>query len=106
MAVGVAVETESGGSYTGAVVTFCAVASLLPLAVLLVLHTPVLEPDFDLALRQVEVARQLPALLLRNVSVEKKLFFKFQRLELGVGLPLLPHCHSRRPVQRVGTQRS
>ena len=106
MAVRVAVETEIGGSDTGAVVTICAVASLLPLAVLLVLHAPVLEPDFDLALRQVEIARQLPSFLLGNVGVEQELFLQFQRLELGVGLPLLPHRHLTRPLQRIGTQGS
>ena len=103
MAVWVAVETESGGSDTGAVVTFCAVASLLPLAVLLVFHPPVLEPDFDLALGQVEVSRQLPALLFRNVGVEEEFFFQFQRLELGVRLPLLAHCHLTRPLERIGS---
>lgn len=45
-------------------------ARLLPLAVLLVLHAPILEPDLHLALGQVEIARQLPALLLRHVRVE------------------------------------
>ena len=32
----------------------------LPLSVLLALHSPVLEPDLDLPLRQVEVPSQLP----------------------------------------------
>ena len=59
-----------------------AVARLLPLAVLLILHATVLEPDFDLALRQVEIARQLPAFLFRHVGVEEKLFLQFERLEL------------------------
>lgn len=36
----------------------------LTLAVLLVLHASVLEPYLDLALGQVQIARQLPALLL------------------------------------------
>lgn len=59
-----------------------AVTRLLPLAVLLILHATVLKPDFDLALRQVEIARQLPAFLFRDVGVEEKLFLQFERLEL------------------------
>ena len=49
---------------------------LLSLAVLFALHTTILEPDFDLALRQVEVSRQFPALLLRHVGIEKEFFFQ------------------------------
>ena len=55
---------------------------LLSLVVLFALHTPILEPDFDLALRQVEIACQLPSLLFRDVGVEKKLFFELEGLEL------------------------
>ena len=33
----------------------------LPLSVLLALHSPVLEPDLDLSLREVEVPRQFPS---------------------------------------------
>lgn len=47
----------------------------LPLGVFLILHPPVLEPNFHLSLGQVQVSRELPTLLLRNVRVEKKLFF-------------------------------
>ena len=71
---------------------------LLSLAVLLALHPPVLEPDLDLPLRQVEVARQLPALLLGDVGVEEELLLELEGLELGVGLALLPHAHVARPV--------
>ena len=49
--------------------------ALLSLVVLLALHPPVLEPDLDLSLRQVEVPRQLPPLLLRDVGVEEEFFF-------------------------------
>ena len=80
------------------------IAGLLPLAVLLVLHPPILEPDLDLTFRQVEIARQFPALLLRHVSVEQKLFFQLQRLELGVGFPLLANSHLSRPFQRIRSQ--
>lgn len=81
-------------------------AGLLPLAVLLVLHPPVLEPDLHLALRQVEIARQLPALLLRHVRVEQELFLQLQRLEFRVGFPLLAHRHLAGPFQRIRPQRT
>ena len=71
---------------------------LLSLAVLLALHPPVLEPDLDLPLRQVEVPRQLPPLLLGHVRVEEELLLQLQGLELGVGLPLLPHADVAGPV--------
>lgn len=85
----------------GAVRVGVAVAGRLPLAVLLVLHPPVLEPDLHLTLRQVQIARQLPALLLGDVGVEEELLLQLQRLELGVGFPLLADCHLARPFQRV-----
>ena len=81
-------------------------AGLLPLAVFLVLHPPVLEPDLHLTLRQVEVAGQLPALLFGHVGVEEELLFQFQRLELGVRLPLLAHRHLAGPLERIGTERT
>ena len=49
---------------------------LLSLAVLFALHSTILEPDLDLALRQVEVSRKLPALLLRHVGIKKEFFFQ------------------------------
>lgn len=47
----------------------------LSLAVLLVLHPPILEPDLYLALGKIEVSGKFPALLFRNVSVEQELLF-------------------------------
>jgi len=83
------------------VVAGVALLRLLPLAVLLVLHAAVLEPYFHLTLRQVEVARQLPPLLLGHVRVEEELLLQLQRLELGVGLAFLAHSHVASPLQRV-----
>lgn len=83
------------------VVAGVALLRLLPLAVLFVLHAAVLEPYLHLPLRQVEVARQLPPLLLGHVGVEEELLFQLQRLELGVGLAFLAHGHVARPLQRV-----
>jgi hypothetical protein len=73
----------------------------LALAVLLVLHAPVLEPDLHLALGQVQVARELPALLLRDVGVEEELLLELERLELGVGLALLADGHLAGPLQGI-----
>ncbi len=83
-----------------------AVVVLLPLAVLLVLHAPVLEPNFHLALRQVQISRQFPAFLFGHVGVEQELLLQLQRLEFRVRLPLLPHRHLARPLQRIRTQRT
>lgn len=83
-----------------------AMTGLLSLAVLLVLHTSILEPYFDLTFRQIQITRQLPTLLLRNVGIEQEFFFQFQRLELGVRLPLLTHRHLARPFQRVWSKRT
>ena len=47
-------------AFTPAAVVGCLV-SCLALSVLLALHPPVLEPDLDLSLRQVEVPCQLPS---------------------------------------------
>lgn len=74
----------------------------LPLAVLLVLHPTVLKPDLDLALGQIQVARELPSLLFRHVSVEEKFFLQLESLKLGVRLAFLPHRHLARPFQGVG----
>jgi len=94
-----------GVSVAAAVVAAVA-TGLLPLAVFLVLHPPVLEPDLDLTLRQVEIARQLPAFLLRHVGVEQELLLQLQRLEFGVRFPLLAHRHLARPLQRIRPQRT
>ena len=47
-------------AFTPAAVVGCLVGGL-SLSVLLALHPPVLEPDLDLSLRQVEVPCQLPS---------------------------------------------
>ena len=47
-------------AFTPAAVVGCLVGRL-SLSVLLALHPPVLEPDLDLSLRQVEVPCQLPS---------------------------------------------
>lgn len=96
-----AVVMGIGVSIASAAVVAAIATGLLPLAVFLVLHPPVLEPDLDLTLRQVEIARQLPAFLLRNVGVEQELFLQFQCLEFGVRFPLLAHRHLAGPLQRI-----
>lgn len=73
----------------------------LSLAVLLVLHTPILEPDFHLTFGKIEVPSKFPALLLRNVSVEQELFFQFERLEFRVRFAFLANSHLPRPFQRI-----
>ena len=73
----------------------------LPLGVFLVFHSAVLEPYFDLPLREVEVSRQLPPLLLGDVGVEKELFLQLERLELGVGLALFSDSDLAGPLQGV-----
>lgn len=73
----------------------------LPLRILLVLHSSILEPYFYLPLRQVEVSRQLPPLLFRHVGVEQELFFQLQRLEFRVRLALFAHRYLASPVERV-----
>lgn len=95
MGIGVSIRIAS------AAVVAAVATGLLPLAVFLVLHPPVLEPDLDLTLRQVEIARQLPAFLLGNVGVEQELLFQLQRLEFRVRFPLLAHRHLARPFQRI-----
>lgn len=57
---------------------------------LLVLHSSVLEPDFDLSLSQVQLTGQMPALLTGDVSVVDELRLKDQSLETTVRFPLLP----------------
>lgn len=84
----------------------CRLLRRLSLAIFLVFHSTILEPYFNLSLREVEVAGELPALLLGHVGVVQELLLQLQRLELGVGLPLLPDRHVPRPLQRVGAQRA
>lgn len=79
---------------------FLFIAVGISLRRLFALHSPILEPNLNLALGEVEVAGQLPALLFRDVGVEEELLLQLQRLELGVGLALLAHRHVVRGVGR------
>jgi len=56
--------------------------------VLFPLHAPVLEPDFDLTLRQTEAVSDLDAASSSQVAVEMELFFQFENLMTGVGRAL------------------
>lgn len=84
----------------------CRLLRRLSLAIFLVFHSTILEPYFDLSLREVKVAGELPALLLGHVGVVQELLFQLQRLEFGVWLPLLPDRHVPRPFQGIGAQRA
>lgn len=63
---------------------------------LLQLHAPVLEPDFDLALRQAEGVRDFDPSSPGQVVIEVELFFQFQRLVARVRLTSSP---PRAPVR-------
>ena len=54
----------------GTVVVILRRLVLLSLAVLFALHSTILEPDLDLALRQVEVSCQFPTFLFRHIGIE------------------------------------
>lgn len=56
---------------------------------LLPLHSTILEPDLDLTLGEVQLARDLPALLPGDVGVADEFVFEQHRLVSGVWLPLL-----------------
>ena len=55
---------------------------------LLALHAPVLEPDLDLTLAEMQFARDLPPLLARNVRVSDEFVFKHHCLIARIRLPL------------------
>ena len=57
------------------------------LVLLLPLHPPVLEPDFDLALREAERVRDLDPPPPRQVAVVVELLLQLQSLVTRVGLP-------------------
>lgn len=78
----------------------------LPLTVLLVLHTTILKPDLHLTLGQIQIARELPPLLLRHVSVEEKLLLQLESLEFRIGFAFLPYRHLARPLQGIRTAAS
>lgn len=74
----------------------------LSLAVLFAFHPTILEPDFDLTLRQIEVSCQLPTFLLGHVGIKKEFFFQLECLVFGVGLPLFSYTDMTSPmVQRI-----
>jgi len=54
----------------------------------LALHAAVLEPDLDLAFAEVQLARDLPALLARDVRIADELVFEHHCLVARVRLPL------------------
>lgn len=104
---------------------------LLSLRVFFVLHATVLKPEsskenifnstifvfrafavwrhlpyFDLTLRQIQVSRQLPTLLLWNVSVEEKFLLELKRLELWIRFALLTDGNDLIwPFQRIRWRR-
>lgn len=59
----------------------------------LLLHPPVLEPDFYLLVAQVQPVGELLPFLSVDELVHQKLVLKFSQLRLRVGLPLLPGLH-------------
>lgn len=60
-----------------------------PAAVLLLLplHTAILEPDFDVALRETQGQRQFHAPRPRDVAIKEKLLFQLQQLRSRVRCP-------------------
>jgi len=63
----------------------------------LLLHAPVLEPDFDLALGERQLARQLDAATARQVAVELEVLLQLERLVTRVRLT------AAAPLRRVRT---
>ena len=57
---------------------------------LLHLHASVLEPDFNLAVSEVDAAADLEAALSSQIHVEEKLFLQLECLVFGVRTALLP----------------
>lgn len=70
-------------------------------AQLLLFHSPVLEPDFDLAVGEVQHSRELQPFLLVNVNVKEEFPFQLADLELGVWTPLLPGTGSAWTTQNT-----
>ena len=70
----------------------------LVLALFLHLHSPVLEPDLHLPLREVQSPRHLVPAVSGEVHVEEELFLQLQGLVLRVGTPLLPGGACVQPV--------
>ena len=62
-------------------------------------HSTNLEPDLDLSLRESQVSRELPALLLADVGAVEELLFQLNCLIFGVGLPLLTQRMIGSPIE-------
>lgn len=59
----------------------------------LLLHPPVLKPDFDLLVAQVQPVGELLPFLPVDELIHQKLVLKFSQLRFRVGLSLLPGLH-------------
>ena len=68
------------------------------LAVLFAFHSFILEPNFDLALCQIEVSRQLPAFLFWHISIKKEFFLQLKQLVFGVGPSLFSYTNMTVPM--------
>lgn len=77
--------------------------SCLTLTRLLVLHPPILKPYLHLSLGQIQIPRELPSLLLRDVGIEEELLLELECLEFGVGLAFLSNCHLTSPFEGIIT---
>ena len=66
------------------------------LVVLFPLHPPILEPNFDLALREAEAVSDFDPPPPRQVAIKMKFLFQLEDLVASVGRPLAFGLHSRR----------
>lgn len=70
-------------------------------AQLLLFHSPVLEPNFDLAVGEVEHSGELQPFLLVDVNVEEEFPLQLSNLELRIWTPLLPGAGSAWSTQNI-----
>ena len=63
-------------------------------AQLLLFHSPILKPDFNLAVGEVQHSGQLKPFLFVDVNVEEEFPLQLSNLKLGVWTPLLPCARS------------
>lgn len=63
------------------------------------LHSPVLKPDFDLPLSQIQDPRDLESAVSREVHIEQKLLFQLESLVLCVRASLLPRGAGVYPIR-------
>lgn len=70
-------------------------------AQLLLFHSPVLEPDFDLAVGEVQHSRELQPFLFVDVNVKEEFPLQLANLKLGVRTPLLPGAGSAWTTQNT-----